>query len=182
MPRKKTFQVVREAAKVGAYADLPMLPDDIQVQVHLSRNDRPQPFHLICGKDSLLALVSGAGAVEFKGIHAARFPLKPGDFVYIPAGTPHRVVTSEESTVLRYKAQPAGLEGVAWFCPGCGGELYREVWDNAADSAHAKYREIGLRFAGDAALRTCTSCGAVHDAPDIAAFHWDEVEKLAAAG
>jgi hypothetical protein len=26
-----------------------MLPDDKQVQVHLSKNDRPQPFYLICG-------------------------------------------------------------------------------------------------------------------------------------
>ena len=58
--RKKTFQTLREAAKLGAYAEKPMLPDDKQVQVHLSRNDRPQPFYLICGKDSLLALMSGA--------------------------------------------------------------------------------------------------------------------------
>ena len=35
MPRKKTFQVLREAAKVGAYDEMPMLPEDIQVQVHL---------------------------------------------------------------------------------------------------------------------------------------------------
>ena len=52
--RKKTFQVWREAAKVGAYAEMPMLPDDKQVQVHLSKNDRPQPFYLICGKDCCL--------------------------------------------------------------------------------------------------------------------------------
>jgi 3-hydroxyanthranilate 3,4-dioxygenase len=182
MPRKKTFQVVREAGKLGPYAEMPMLPDEIQVQVHLSRNDKPQPFHLICGKDSMLALVAGAGAVEFKGVHAARLALKPGDFVYVPAGTPHRLLPAEESVVLRYKAQPAGLEGVAWFCPGCGGELHRAVWDTAADSSHAKYREIGTHFAGDASLRTCKSCGSVHDAPDVAAFRWDEMEKQAAAG
>ena len=35
--RKKTFQLWREAAKLGAYAEMPMLPDDKQVQVHLSR-------------------------------------------------------------------------------------------------------------------------------------------------
>ena len=64
--RKKTFQLWREAAKLGAYAEMPMLPDDKQVQVHLSKNDRPQPFHLICGKDTLIALISGAAKVEFK--------------------------------------------------------------------------------------------------------------------
>mgnify|MGYP001549739477 CR=1 FL=1 len=57
MPRKKTFQVLREAAKVGAYDDMPMLPEDIQVQVHLSRNDKPQPFHQICDKDTQLFLM-----------------------------------------------------------------------------------------------------------------------------
>ena len=35
--RKKTFQVWREAVKVGAYDEMPMLPDDKQVQVHLSK-------------------------------------------------------------------------------------------------------------------------------------------------
>src|ERR1700689_979925 len=101
--RKKTFQALREAAKLGAYAEKPMLPDDKQVQVHLSRNDRPQPFYLICGKDSLLALMSGAATVEFKGTAIDHFALKPGSFVYVPAGAPHRIVPSESSVTLRYK-------------------------------------------------------------------------------
>ena len=46
---------------------MPMLPDDKQVQVHLSKNDRPQPLLLICGKYTLLSLMSGAAKVEFKG-------------------------------------------------------------------------------------------------------------------
>jgi hypothetical protein len=116
--------VLREAAKVGAYDDMPMLPEDIQVQVHLSRNDRPQPFHQICAKDTLLFLLSGGGAVELKGTPVGRFAMKPGDCVYVPAGAPHRIVPDEESVILRYKSQPAGLEGLAWFCAGCGTELH----------------------------------------------------------
>lgn len=176
MPRKKTFQSFREAGKLGPYAEMPMLPEDSQVQVHLSRNDRPQPFYLICGKDSLLALTAGAGAVEFKGVHASRFALKPGDFVYVPAGAPHRILPTEESVMLRYKAQPPGLEGVAWYCD-CGAELHREVWDNERNLAQDMYRQASERFAADAALRTCNGCGAVHPAPDIAAFRWDDVAK-----
>ena len=101
--RKKTFQLWREAAKVGAYAEKPMLPADKQVQVHLSKNDRPQPFHLICGKDTLLALMSGAGKVEFKGTTVECFDMKPGSFVYVPAGAPHRIVPAEVSIMMRYK-------------------------------------------------------------------------------
>ena len=177
MPRKKTFQLWREAAKVGAYDEMPMLPDDIQIQVHLSRNDRPQPFHLICEKDTLLLLMSGGGAVEFKGTSVDRFPMKPGDFVYVPGGAPHRIAPSEESVVLRYKPQQPGLEGVAWYCPHCGAEIYREVWDTAKAVPQDMYQKIGERFAGDAALRTCSGCGTVHPPPDLAGLRWTEAAR-----
>jgi mannose-6-phosphate isomerase-like protein (cupin superfamily) len=179
--RKKTFQALREAAKVGAYAEKPMLPDDKQVQVHLSRNDRPQPFYLICGKDSLLALMSGAATVEFKGTAIDHFALKPGSFVYVPAGAPHRIVPSESSVTLRYKQMQAGLEGVAWYCDGCDAEVYREVWDTETTVPQAKYEEISSHFAADVSLRTCRQCGEVHPAPDLAGFAWSEMAHEIAA-
>jgi mannose-6-phosphate isomerase-like protein (cupin superfamily) len=178
--RKKTFQTLREATKLSAYAEKPMLPDDKQVQVHLSRNDRPQPFHLICGKDSLLALMSGAATVEFKGTGIDHFALKPGSFVYVPAGAPHRIVPSETSIMLRYKQMHAGLEGVAWYCDSCDAEIYREVWDTETVVSQAKYEEISSRFAADAPLRTCR-CGSVHPAPDLKGFAWSEMAGEIAA-
>jgi mannose-6-phosphate isomerase-like protein (cupin superfamily) len=182
MPRKKTFQVLREGRKVGAYDDMPMLPDDIQVQLHLSRNDRPQPFHLICERDTLLLVMSGAATVEFKGTSVDRFALKPGDCVYVPSGTPHRIVPSEESIMLRYKAQQPGLEGMAWFCEACDAELHREVWDTATALSQDMFSSLGARFAADPALRTCKSCGAVHPAPDLGTFRWAEAAKEIRAG
>ncbi|MGH7072976.1 MAG: hypothetical protein ACREFD_02080 [Stellaceae bacterium] len=177
MPRKKTFQVMREAAKLGAYDDMPMLPEELQVQVHLSRNDRPQPFHQIFAKDTLLFLVSGGGAVEMKDAPVERFALKPGDCVYVPAGTPHRILPDGESVVLRYKPQPAGLEGLAWYCDGCGAELDRAVWDADSVPSQAKFLEISQRFAGDLTRRTCATCGAIHPAPDLTGFRWTEVAR-----
>ena len=144
--RKKTFQVWREAAKVGAYDEMPMLPDDKQVQVHLSKNDRPQPFYLICGKDTLLSLMSGAAKVEFKGTAVDHFALKPGSFVYVPAGAAHRIVPTETSVIMRYKQMHAGLEGVAWYCDSCDAEIYREVWDTATTLSQLKYDEVSSRF------------------------------------
>jgi len=179
--RKKTFQALREAAKVGAYAEKPMLPDDKQVQVHVSRNDRPQPFYLICGKDSLLALMSGAAKVEFKGTGIDHFALKPGSFVYVPAGAPHRVVPSEISVMLRYKQMHAGLEGIAWYCSSCDAEVFREVWDTEKELSQAKYEEISSQFAADASLRTCRHCGSIHPAPDLVGFAWSEIAREIAA-
>lgn len=180
--RKKTFQVWREAAKLGAYAEMPMLPEDKQVQVHLSKNDRPQPFYLICGKDSLLALMSGAATVEFKGTAVDHFALKLGSFVYVPAGAPHRIVPRESSVMLRYKQMQAGLEGAAWYCAGCDAEIYREVWDTVTDVSQAKYQEVCARFAGDVALRTCRQCGSIHPAPDLEGLTWADAAREIAAG
>jgi len=177
MPRKKTFQVMREGRKVGAYDDMPMLPDDFQIQIHLSRNDRPQPFHLICEKDTLLLMMSGAGAVEFKGAPIERFPLKPGDCIYVPAGAPHRIVPAEESMMLRYKPRPAGLEGMAWYCGSCRAEIYREVWDTAAAQSQDMYQQVSSRFAADISLRTCRDCGTIHPAPDVTGFRWVEAAR-----
>jgi 3-hydroxyanthranilate 3,4-dioxygenase len=182
MARKKTFQVLREGKKLGAYDDMPMLPDDIQVQLHLSRNDKPQPFHLICEKDTLLLVMSGAATVEFKTSTVDRFALKPGDCIYVPAGTPHRIVPSEESVMLRYKPQQPGLEAMAWFCEACDAELYREVWDTATSLSQDMFATIGARFAGDQGLRTCKSCGAVHAAPDFAGFRWEQAAQEIRAG
>jgi len=179
--RKKTFQVWREAAKVGAYDEMPMLPDDKQVQVHLSKNDRPQPFYLICGKDTLLSLMSGAAKVEFKGTGFDYFALFPGGFVYVPAGAPHRMVPAETCIMLRYKQMHAGLEGVAWYCDSCDAEIYREVWDTETTMSQLKYEEVSSRFSADASLRQCRQCGSTHPAPDLQGFRWSEVAGQIAA-
>ncbi len=179
--RKKTFQAWREAAKLGPYDEMPMLPDDKQVQVHLSRNDRPQPFHLICGKDSLLSLISGAAKVEFKSTGVEHFALTPGSFVYVPAGAPHRIIPTESSVMMRYKQMHAGLEGLAWYCDNCDAEIYREVWDTAATVSQLKYDEVSSHFAADASLRRCGHCGATHPVPDLEGFRWAKVGREIAA-
>jgi 3-hydroxyanthranilate 3,4-dioxygenase len=182
MARKKTFQTLREGKKVGAYDDMPMLPEDIQVQLHLSRNDKPQPFHLICEKDTLLLLMSGAATVSFQGSSIDRFALKPGDCVYVPAGTPHRIVPDEESVMLRYKPARPGLEGMAWFCERCDAELHREVWDTATTLSQDMFKSASERFAADTALRKCKGCGEVHPAPDLAGFRWEQAAQEIRAG
>ena len=182
MPRKKTFQTFREAQKLGPYAEVPMLPDDIQIQVQLSRNDRPQPFFTLYQRDTMLLLMSGEGRVAFHGLSVRDFALKPGDCVYVPAGAPHRLLHGSESVVLRYVPQSPFVEGVAWYCEGCGAELHREVWSTADRLSQDAYGAACAGFNGSEAQRTCGACRRVHPTIDAAPYRWDEVAAQVRAG
>ena len=65
MARKERFAAFDEGAKRGPYDEYPMFPAGVDPQIHVSRNDRPQPFHLVCEHDTLLVTMSGEGRVEF---------------------------------------------------------------------------------------------------------------------
>jgi 3-hydroxyanthranilate 3,4-dioxygenase len=152
-----------------------MLPDEIDVQLYLSRNDRPQPFYLVCEKDTLVAQLDGEGQIEFKGSSVNAFPLAPGDYIYVPAGTPHRLIPTSESVVLRYKPRNPGLEAVAWYCGGCGTEIHRDTWDTAKAISHEKYEEACHAFNDASERRTCADCGAVHDTLDLSPYRWEQI-------
>jgi hypothetical protein len=177
MPRKKTFQTFREAGKTGAYDERPMLPDSIDIQVHMCRNDHTQPFFLVCEKDTLLCQMSGEGRVEFKDTPVNYHPLIPGDFIYVPAGAPHRLVPDGENVTLRYKAQDAGLEGVAWYCDDCGNELFRDVWDTAVEISHAAYLRVTNQFNESTGHRTCGRCNLIHEPIDLSRYRWQEIAE-----
>jgi len=175
MPRKRTFQTFREAQKVGPFAEMPMLPDEFQLQVKLSRNDRAQPFYSLFAKDTMLVVMSGGGQIEFRGGSARHFDLEPGDCIYVPAGTAHRLVHDTESAVLRYVPQSPLLEGAAWYCRGCGHELHREVWNTAETLSQEGYAAACTAFNSGENRRTCAACGSVHPPVDAAPFRWEEV-------
>jgi hypothetical protein len=172
MPREIMFSTFAAAAAAGPYDERPMLPDSIDLQIHLSRNDRPQPFFLICQHDCVLVVMSGEGRVEFKDAPVLWHSYVPGDFLYVPAGTPHRIVPATESIQHRYKLPESELEAVAWYCEGCGKELYRDTWELAAEKAQAAYLRACTEFSADPARRTCSACGAVHPEIDLAPYHW----------
>ncbi|MBN1209671.1 MAG: hypothetical protein JXB05_32785 [Myxococcaceae bacterium] len=175
LPRKKTFVVFREAGKLGPYDERPMLPDSTQTQIYLSRNEGPQPFYLICEKDTLVAVFSGTGRMELELTSVRSFPLEPGDHVYVPAGTPTRLFADTESVIMRYKASQPGLEGVAWYCESCRTELYRYVFDTARSSSHEGYLTGCRAFNQDEARRRCSACGWVHPAIELGRYRWEEL-------
>ena len=175
MPRKSRFAAFDEAAKRGPYDEYPMLPPGIDPQICLSRNNRPQPFHLICEHDTVLVNMSGTARVEFAGGPVRYQDMVPGDFVYVPSGTAHRILPDGECVHLRYKPEHPGLEAVAWYCEGCGVEFTRTVWDTGAELPQEGYLRACREFNDKKDRRTCIACGHEHDEIDLSPYHWETV-------
>ena len=73
MARRIIIPTVAEAAKTGAYAEKSVLPDDIDIELRLSRNSVVQPFFLVCEHDTVLIAMSGRGEVRLKQSSVSRF-------------------------------------------------------------------------------------------------------------
>jgi hypothetical protein len=175
MDRRRLLNALKAAAELGSYDEFPVLVAGINPQVYLSRNTCPQPFFLICERDSLLVQQAGTARVYFKNASVLWHDLGPGDVVYVPAGTPQRFVPSTESLVARYKADPAGLEAVAWYCETCGDELERVEWDTSEELPQEGFARASAAFNADEGRRTCARCGSVHPTIDLDAFRWQAI-------
>jgi hypothetical protein len=183
LERKKMIHAFETARHCGPYDELPVLVADRDPQLHLSRNDRSQPFHLICSRDSLLAQLAGQAILYLEYSPVRYHRLEPGDVVYVPAGTPNRLVPDEASVNLRYKALHAGLEGVAWFCDQCGQEVHRVEFDSDISIPQEEYWKACEAFNAEAELRRCRVCGTDHPAVDLTGIRWlDVAEAIRSSG
>lgn len=174
MGRRRMLSAFKAGAEVGNYADVAVLPLDVDPQVALSRNSLAQPFYHLYEHDTVIAQMSGGSVLRMRDSSVNYFILTAGDNVYVPAGTPHRIEPSEEGVMLTYLPLAPGLEGAAWFCEKCANELHRFEWthDNHADPARV-YATACARFNADAGARTCGECGTVADEVDLGALGWD---------
>src|SRR5262245_63304014 len=93
MQRSKEFDILAATREcLGPYDEWPCLPTGIDPMPYLSRNRVPQPFHLASAHDRMLVHLAGRGRVEFHEASVRYFELNCGDFVYLPAETPSRIV------------------------------------------------------------------------------------------
>jgi AraC-like ligand binding domain len=182
MDRRRTLHVFQTARDVGPYDEVPVLRELVDPQVHLSRNDRTQPFFAVFDHDTLLSQMSGQGHVEFREAPVLRHSLEPGDYVYVPAGTPHRLVPDSESVNLRYKARRPGLEGAVWYCPQCGAELRRDEWHTGEELSQEAGWRVCQEFNANPERRRCGACDAEHPEIDLAGLHWPQVAAELRAG
>jgi 3-hydroxyanthranilate 3,4-dioxygenase len=178
----KPVMTFAAAPAAGNYGEMPVLGSEIDPQLHLSRNDRPQPFFLVCQKDTVVVQMSGRGRLEFPTGPARYFTLEVGDFAYVPGGLPHRYLPDSASVQYRYKAREAGLEAVAWYCQSCGGEVARRAFDTAKVLPQDGYAEACAWFNGEPARRTCPGCGAAHAPADTTGTRWREIAAEVRSG
>lgn len=172
---KQMFNTFKEASNIGPYDEYPMLPPGVDPQLHMSRNTEPQPFFLICEKDCVLILMSGKAKIHFASGPVRYHTTVAGDFVYVPAGMPHRIIPETECTQYRYKAEIAGLEGVAWYCEDCGNEVHREIWDTSEKAPQRGYIDACDAFNASEDLRSCQSCSAHQPQVDFDTTRWQEI-------
>ncbi|MFJ9889447.1 hypothetical protein ACIQRW_26795 [Streptomyces sp. NPDC091287] len=176
MNRRRMLHALKAAQETGDYEDAAVLHEAVDPQIYLSRNHLPQPFHLICSKDTVLTQLSGGAHLTLRDSSVNSFRMTVGDIVYMPAGTPHRIVPTEEGVCLRYMPLAAGMIGAVWYCPGCDAELWRHEWEHSNDSPAAGfYADACSRFNADPG-RTCGKCGADHPAVDLAAYGWQQAD------
>jgi AraC-like ligand binding domain len=175
MPRKRMLLTFKEAPARGAYDEYPVLPADVDPQLHLSRNDRVQPFYLSCSKDTVVVQMAGAGRVEFRDASVNYFDIGPGDHVCVPADTVHRLHPDATNTTYRYRAQIPGPEALLWFCERCETQLFRYDYDGSDVLVQTAYADGCEAF--NASPRACASCGNVHAAVDTNAFHWRAIAE-----
>ena len=172
MARHIIVPTVIEAANTGAYAEKSVLPDDLDIELKLSRNEALQPFFLVCQHDTVLIAMSGKGQVHFRQSSVSRFRYGAGDFIYVPAGTPHRIEPAEETIHYRYKLPESRLEAVAWFCDSCGSEIHRDTWELEKEPSSVAFTRACAQFNDDAVRRTCQSCGVNHPTVDVSQMDW----------
>ena len=177
--RKNAFNLYKEAERLASFDEFPMLRPEVDPQLHLSRNEVDQPFHLLCEKDCVLLQLNGSSRLEFISGPVRYFDLIPGDFAYVPGGTAHRLKTVSPGAVLRYKALVPGSETVLFICEHCGKELGRNTWNATELPVQQGYQTACEQFNTNTEARRCGSCGTVHASIDLSVFRWSAiVEKL----
>ena len=91
--------------------------------------------------------------------------VREGEAMLVRAGTPHCPIRPAATwgVVVERKRRSDELDALAWFCEGCGAELYRETFP-CADIERA-LAPIISRFNASESLRTCRKCGQVLPVP-----------------
>ena len=117
-------------------------------------------------------MMAGEGRVEFKGTSVQHHHYCAGDFIYVPAGTPHRILPTTESIRYRYKLSESKLEGVAWYCEECGTEIHREVWELGEAQPQDGCLRACEAFNATASYRSCPDCEATHPQIDTQGTRW----------
>lgn len=173
MVRRRMLQAFEAAKTIGNYADVPVMPVDVDPQIILSRNTERQPFYLVFEEDTVIAVMAGHGHVRLRDSNVNSWMVKPGDHIYVPGGTPHRLEPSEECVLVRFVGNEPRYRGAVFACDACGAEIDRLEWVQDLDSeAIALYAQLATNFNADLDRRTCARCGTVAEEISLERLGW----------
>jgi 3-hydroxyanthranilate 3,4-dioxygenase len=87
--------------------------------------------------------------------------IREGEIMLLPAFVPHspRRFANTVGLVVERRRREGELDGFAWYCDGCGAQLYRE--DLQVRSIVEDLPPVFERFYSSVENRTCKSCGHV---------------------
>jgi 3-hydroxyanthranilate 3,4-dioxygenase len=82
---------------------------------------------------------------------------------------------------MRYKARQPELEGVAWYCPNCDAEVFRQEWALSETLSQEGYQRACEAFNADREKRVCPRCAREHPPLDLSGIRWLEVAEAVRA-
>ena len=91
--------------------------------------------------------------------------IREGDIFLLPARVPHSPQRPADTVglVIERKRLPGEKDGFMWFCEQCGDKLYEEYF--TLENIVTQLPPIMNRFFASEEHRSCSSCGAVMQAP-----------------
>lgn len=124
--------------------------------------NRRNDFH-IDPYDEIFYQLEGTAFVMYRDVQDREqvATLHAGDVLLIAASTPHSPRRPPNSTglVVERPRAPGELDGLLWYCEGCG-QMLEQLWLPCQD-IEVQLKAALDAFNGDLARRTCKACGAV---------------------
>jgi hypothetical protein len=175
MQRSREFNVLAVGLEARSCDEWPLVPDGVEPQVDISRNTVPEPFFHVFDHDTVIVGMAGSGRVDLHDTNVLWEPIQPGDFVYIPAGAPSRIVPDDALLTIRFTGDARARQTCAWFCEQCGVEQYRFTWDATTARPQNGFIAATGAYAQERAGVGCDRCGAAMPALDLSSFRWAEL-------
>jgi 3-hydroxyanthranilate 3,4-dioxygenase len=122
-------------------------------------------FHHDPGEELFLQI---EGTMVLKTVQEGKVvdvPIRAGEIFLLPREMPHspQRPAGTVGIVVERRRKPDELDGFSWYCEHCGHQLYMERVP--VGNIETELPAIFARFYSSLALRTCSVCGTIMQAP-----------------
>ena len=122
-------------------------------------------FHHDPGEELFLQIEGTMVLNTVQGDKIVEVPIRAGEIFLLPREMPHspQRPAGTVGIVVERRRKPDELDGFSWYCEHCGHQLYMERVP--VGNIETELPAIFARFYSSLALRTCSVCGTVMQAP-----------------